>query len=129
MAFAGSGVVLAINKLVKEYGNFEFKSATKDYGIQVKSWTTPFGTIHIKIHPLFSYEETNRNCMVIFDPADLVYNYIDDTKFYPDPDKQNTGRNRIDGTDEEWLTECGLEFHHYPKTGFLSGFGSDNGTP
>lgn len=129
MAFAGSGVVLAINKLVKEYGNFEFKSSTKDYGIQVKSWMTPFGTIHIKIHPLFSYEVTNRNCMVVFDPADLVYRYVDDTTFYADPDKQNTGRNRIDGTDEEYLTECGLEFHHYAKTGFLSGFGSDNGTP
>ncbi len=129
MAFAGSGVVLAINKLVKEYGNFDFTSATMDYGIQVKSWVTPFGTIHIKIHPLFSYEVTNRNCMVIFDPADLRYRYIDDTTFYADPDKQNTGRNRIDGTDEEYLTECGLEFHHYAKTGFLSGFGSDNGTP
>ena len=129
MAFAGSGVVLAINKLVKEYGNYEFSSSTKDYGIQVKSWVTAFGTLHIKIHPLFSYEVTNRNCMVVFDPADLRYRYIDDTTFFADPDKQNTGRNRIDGTDEEYLTECGLEFHHYAKTGFMSGFGSDNGTP
>lgn len=129
LAFAGSGVVLAINKLVKEYGNYEFKSTTKDYGLAVKSWVTPFGTIHIKLHPLFSYEVTNRNCMVVFDPADLKFRYIDDTTFYPDRDEQNTGRNRIDGTDEEYLTEAGLEFHHYQKTGFLSGFGSDNGTP
>lgn len=129
MAFAGTTVILAINKLVKEFGNFDFTSSTKDYGIQVKSWVTPFGTIHIKVHPLFSYEVTNRTSMVIFDPADLRYRYIDDTTFYEDPDKQNTGRNRIDGTDEEYLTECGLEFHHYAKTGFLTGFGSDNGTP
>lgn len=129
MAFAGSGVILAINKLVKEYGNYEFTSSTKDYGIQVKSWVTAFGTLHIKTHPLFSYEVTNRNCLVVFDPIDLRYRYIDDTTFYPDPDKQNTGRNRIDGTDEEYLTEAGLEFHHYQKTGFLSGFGSDNGSP
>jgi len=129
MAFAGSGVVLAINKLIKEYGNYEFTSSTQDYGIQVKSWVTAFGTLHIKIHPLFSYEVTNRFAMVIFDPADLVYRYIDDTTFFADPDKQNTGRNRIDGTDEEYLTEFGIEFHHYAKTGFLSGFGSDNGTP
>lgn len=129
LAFAGSGCVLAINKLIKEYGNYEFKSTTTDYGIKVKTWSTPFGDLHIKIHPLFSYETTNRNCMVIFDPADLRYRFIDDTTFYADPDKQNTGRNRIDGTDEEFLTECGLEFHHYAKTGFLSGFGSDNGSP
>jgi len=129
MAFAGSGVVLAINKLIKEYGNYEFTSKTTDYGIKVKTWSTPFGDLHIKIHPLFSYEVTNRNCMVVFEPKDLNYRYIDDTSFYADPDKQNTGRNRIDGTDEEYLTEAGLEFHHYAKTGFLSGFGSDNGTP
>jgi hypothetical protein len=129
MAFVGSGVILAINKLIKEYGNYEFTSNTTDYGIKVKTWSTPFGDLHMKIHPLFSYEVTNRNCMVIFDPADLNYRYIDDTSFYEDPDKKNTGRNRIDGTDEEYLTEAGLEFHHYAKTGFLSGFGSDNGTP
>jgi hypothetical protein len=129
LAFAGSGVILAINKLIKEYGNYEFDANTTDYGIKVVTWTTPFGELHIKTHPLFSYEVTNRNCMVIFDPADLVYRYIDDTTFYKDPDKQNTGRNRIDGTDEEYLTEAGLEFHHPLKTGFLSGFGLDNGTP
>ena len=129
LAFAGSGVVLAINKLIKEYGNYEFTSKTTDYGIKVKTWSTPFGDLHIKIHPLFSYEVTNRNCMVVFDPKDLNYRYIDDTKFYADPDKQNTGRNRIDGSDEEYLTEAGLEFHHYAKTGYLTGFGSDNGTP
>lgn len=129
LAFAGSGVVLAINKLIKEYGNYEFKSTTTDYGIKVKTWSTPFGDLHIKIHPLFSYEVTNRNCMVVFDPDDINYRYIDDTQFYADPDKQNTGRNRIDGTDEEYLTEAGLEFHHFAKTGYLTGFGADNGTP
>jgi len=126
MAFAGSGTILAINKLVKEYGNYEFTTSTESYGIKVKNWVTPFGEIKIKIHPLFSYEASNRNCMVIFDPKDLKYRYIDDTKFYADPDKQNTGRNRIDGTDEEYLTEAGLEFHHPVKTAYLTGFGSDN---
>jgi len=126
MAFAGSGVILAINKLVKEYGNYELTTQTVDYGIKVKTWVTPFGEIHMKIHPLMSYEASNRNNMVIFDPRDLKYRYIDDTTFYPDPDKLNTGRNRIDGTDEEYLTECGLEFHHPVKTAFLAGFGSAN---
>ena len=126
LAFVGSGTVLALNKLIKEYGNYEVTSQTTDYGIKVKTWITPFGEIHMKIHPLFSYEESNRNTMVIFDPKDLKYRYIDDTKFFADPDKQNTGRNRIDGTDEEYLTEAGLEFHHPIKTGFLSGFGTDN---
>jgi hypothetical protein len=85
--------------------------------------------INLMTHPLFSYEATNRNTAVIFEPSDLNYRYITDTTFFEDPDKQNTGRGRIDGTDEEFLTECGLEFHHPPKCAYLNGFGSDNGTP
>ena len=126
LALVGSNTILALNKIVKEYGNYSISDMTTSYGIKVKSWVTPFGTIHMKIHPLFSWEPTNLNSMIIFDPADLVYRYIDDTQFYADPDKQNTGRNRIDGTDEEYLTECGLEFHHTSKCAYLNGFGTDN---
>ena len=129
LAFCGSGVILAINKLIKEYGNFEFQPKTKSYGIRVSEWHTPFGMINLMTHPLFSYEATNRNTMVVFEPKDLKFRFITDTTFYPDPDKQNTGRGRIDGTDEEFLTEAGLEFHFPIKCGFLNGFGETNGTP
>ena len=126
LAFCGTNAILAINKLVKEYGNYTLTNGMAEYGIKVKTWMTPFGDIHLKVHPLFSYESTDRANMVIFDPKDLVFRYIDDTTFYKEGEKQNTGRGRIDGTDEEFLTEAGLEFHHYTKCGFLTGFGSDN---
>ena len=129
MAFCGYGTVLGINKLVKEYGNFDFKPTTIGYGISVMQWTTPFGTIYLKRHPLFSYETTNQNSMVIFDPDDLKYRFIDDTQFFDDPAKKNTGWTRRDGTKEEFLTEAGLEFHHSEKTAYLNGFNTDNGTP
>ena len=126
MAFVGSGVILAINKLVKMNGNYQLNARAVDYGIKVTTWVTPFGEIHMKRHPLFSYEATNRNTMVLFEPSDLVYRYIDDTTFFADPDKKNTGANRVDATDEEYLTECGLEFHHPLKCAYLNGFGQDN---
>jgi hypothetical protein len=126
MAFVGSGALLQINKLVKMYGSYELTSQTTSYGIKVKTWSTPFGDLHMKLHPLFSYETTNRNSMVIFDPADVRYRYIDDTTFFDDPEKKNTGYTRKDGTKEEYLTECGLEYHHPSKGGFFNGFGSDN---
>lgn len=126
LAFGGSGVLLGINKLVKEYGNYQITSRMTDYGIMVTTWVTPFGMVHIKVHPLMSYESTNTNSLIVFDPQDIVYRYIDDTTFYADPDKQNTGRNRIDGTDEEFLTECGFEFHHGSKCGYLNGFNTDS---
>jgi hypothetical protein len=129
MAFCGSGVILGINKLVKEYGHFEFSEATIGYGIKVMKWTTPFGVVNLKTHPLFSYEATNRNTMICFDPSDLRYRYITDTTFYDDKEKKNTGYTRRDGIKEEFLTECGLEFHHPQKCAYLNGFNTDNGTP
>jgi len=126
MAFCGSGTILALNKLVKLYGNYQIRSKETSYGIKVMEWVTPFGVIYMKRHPLFSYETTNRNSMLIIDPSELRYRYIDDTMFYDDPDKKNTGWTRRDGTKEEWLTECGLELHHAKKFGWLNGFGSDN---
>jgi len=126
LAFVGSGALLELNKLVKNNGEFQFQVKTTSYGIKVVEWTTPFGVLHMKRHPLFSYEPTNRYSMVIFDPTDLRYRYIDDTSFYADGEKQNTGHGRYDGTKEEYLTEAGLEYHFPIKCGYLSGFGSDN---
>ena len=126
MAFVGSGALLAINKLIKANGNFEYTEKTYSYGIKAFEWVTPFGTLVMKRHPLFSYEATNRHSMVVFDPSDLKSRYIDDTSFYAEGEKQNTGHGRYDGTKEEYLTEIGME-HHFPiKCGYLYGIGSDN---
>lgn len=123
LALCGSGALLGINKLVKSRSDFTFTSTTKDYGIQVVEWKTPFGEINLMTHPLFSFEPSNRHSMVIFEPANLKFRYIDDTTFYADGEKQNTGHNRIDGTKEEFLTEAGLEFHHPVGWGFWNGVG------
>jgi len=129
MAFVGSGVILAINKFVKAQASskFEINTKTGAYGIKVTEWVTPFGVVYMKRHPLFSYEATTRNSMVVFDPKDLRYRYIDDTTFYgQDEKKVSTSGDRIDGTKEEFLTEAGMEFHHPAKCAYLTGFGSDN---
>lgn len=126
LAFVGSGTVLALNKLVSLYGNYQLQPKTGSYGIKVMEWVTPFGSIMMKRHPLFSYETTNRYSMLLIAPEQLKYRYIDDTTFYDDPEKKNTGYTRRDGTKEEFLTEAGLELHHPQMFGWLHGFGSDN---
>jgi hypothetical protein len=129
MAFVGSGVILAINKLVKanSMSRFELKTSSGAFGIKIVEWVTPFGSVYLKRHPLFSYDATTRNMAVVFDPKDLVFKYIDDTTFYGQNEKTvSTAGDRIDGTKEEYLTEAGMEFHHPAKCAFLTGFGSDN---
>lgn len=126
LAMGGSGAILGINRLVKTNGNYQISEGTVGYGIKVMKWITPFGVLNLLLHPLFSFETTNRNSLVVFEPASLRYRYITDTTFYPDKEKQNTGEGRIDGTKEEYLTECGLEYHHPNGWGYLNGLNTDN---
>jgi hypothetical protein len=126
--FAGSGAILGINRLVKASGQFQFTSSTKAYGIKVLEWVTPFGSITMKTHPLFSYDVTTRNMLVLFEPKNLKYRYITDTTFYKDGEAQHPGRGggRLDATDEEYLTECSLEMK-FPRTcAIINGVGLDS---
>lgn len=127
MAFVGSGALLGINRLAKQGGQIQITPMTTSYGLKVGHWITPFGDIYLKTHPLFSFDATTRNAMVIFEPAKLKYRFIDDTAFMSMPEKNvSPSHERLDGTKEEWLTECGLEYHHPISFGFLSGLNQNS---
>jgi hypothetical protein len=122
----GTGALMGLNKLAQANGHFTMTSTTKSYGINVSEFVTPFGVVYFKTHPLFNVEATLRNSMVLFEPENCVYRYIDDTTFYGEGGKsaaEGTNGGRIDGSSEEYLTECGLEYHHPYTAGFLNGIG------
>ena len=125
LAFAGSGALLGINRLAKAGGQIQLQPTTVAYGLKCSEWITPFGTIYVKTHPLFSYEATNRNSMVIFEPEDIKFRYITDTMFRKAPPITES-QVSIDGTVEEYLTEGGLEYHHPNGWGYLNGLNSTN---
>ena len=131
MAFVGSGALLGIDALAMAGGQINLVPGAKTYGMQIREWVTPFGSIYMKTHPLFSYDATTRNMMTILEPKELGYRYIDDTNFYGENSSkthpEGYGQRRVDGTNEEWLTECGLEFGLPQKCAVLNGFGQDNG--
>lgn len=125
LAFCGSGAMLGINRLAKTYGNIQLTPTSTVYGIKVNEWITSFGTIRLLTHPLFSFETTNRNTMLIFEPEDLRYRFVTDTLFRKAPATTEAIAS-IDGTDEEYLTECGLEYHHPNGWAYLNGFNQAN---
>ena len=127
LAICGTSALLGINNLVEGSTHYTMTAATKSYGIAVTEWITPFGKINLMTHPLFSQETTLRNSMLILEPENLKYRYIDDTTFYSEgnPKAQSTSA-RVDGTEEEFLTEAGLEFHHPSTMMFLNGVGKNN---
>lgn len=121
IALCGSGALLGIQRLAKINGIFDLTAKTKSYGINVLEWVTPFGIINLKTHPLFSYEATTRNSMLIVDPSNLKTRFMEDTKYEP-----NIQANDLDGEKSQYLSESGLELHFEKSHGWLDGVGQDN---
>lgn len=133
LALVGSGALLGIDALAMAGGQVQLTPGQKTYGMQIREWLTPFGSIYMKTHPLFSYDETTRNMIVILEPKELGYRFIDDTSFYSESasktHSEGYGQRRIDGTNEEYLTEAGLEFGLPQKCAVLNGIGLDSKLP
>ena len=130
LCLCGSGFLLGIDALAQASGQINIQPGQKTYGMQIREWLTPFGSIYMKTHPLFSFDATTRNMGIILEPKELGYRYIDDTSFYGENSSKSHpegyGQRRIDGTNEEYLTECGLEFGLPQKCGILHGVGLAN---
>ena len=125
LAVCGNGALLGIQRLAMAHGTFNLERIPNKFGMDIRQWVTPFGTVYLQTHPLWNQQAMMRHRMALLEPQAYRYRYIQDTKFFPDPDGNNKG-NRIDGKNEEWLTECGLEFHHPETHGILDGVGLDN---
>ena len=130
LCLCGSGFLLGIDALASYNGQINLVPGAKTYGMQIREWLTPFGSIYMKTHPLFSYDETTRNMGVIIEPKELSYRFIDDTQFYGEGSQKSHpegyGQRRVDGLNEEFLTEAGLEFGLPQKCAVLNGVGLDN---
>ena len=129
-ALCGSGALLGIQRLVEAGAHMNITPMTTSYGLKVREWLTPFGTLYMKTAPLLSHEPSTRNGMLIIEPKNLKYRFITDTKFYGEGESATSSAgnnsNRKDGTDEEFLTECGLEMHHPDTMMLLEDIGQDN---
>jgi len=130
LALCGSGALLGINKLARSGGHINLVPRATAYGIKVNEWITPYGSIFLKTHPLMSQETTTRYAMALLEPKNLTYRFITDTTFYGEGDAKQAGpgtnSGRKDATNEEFLTECGLELWHPDTFMILDGVGKDN---
>ncbi len=130
LCLCGSGFVLGLQRSAQAGGDIQLQAGQKVYGMEILKWLTPFGTINLKTHPLFSYDATTRNMGVLLEPKELSNRFIDDTTFYSESDKKDHsegyGQRRIDGKNEEFLTESGLEFGLPQKCAVLNGVGLNN---
>jgi hypothetical protein len=110
LALCGDRALLGIQRIVKASGQFEFVPTTGAYGIKVVRWVTPFGEIMLKRHPLFTFKSVRDSHILLMEPENMVFQFIDDTHFKKDDTQDKAGRIAYDGTKEEYLTEGGYEW-------------------
>jgi hypothetical protein len=120
LCFCGNQFLLALNGMAEARGEFNMEQGQSIYGIKVTTWITPFGTIHIKNHPLFNEVTPHTKMGLFIEPKNIIYRYLAgngvnrNTKFLTDREA-----NDEDSTEDEFLTECGLEVQHEATHGVL----------
>jgi len=129
LVYAGSMAILGIQKMLlgRSFTQFVLQPNTLEFGISVTSLISSFGRWDLMTHPLFSYETTNSNAMLVLDPTDLEYVYFanSDTMFLEQKNKQ-VGEGGYDGVLEGYLTDCSIALGYPAQHMYLSSVGIDN---
>lgn len=109
--FAAPIYLSAISTWAKD--NIQTTSKDKTFGIDIQQWLTPFGMVNIVLNNLFAEQATYAGYAYLLDVEGLSYRYLanSDTKL-----KTNIQDNSADGEEDEYLTECGLEFTNEKKS-------------
>lgn len=116
LVLCGSTFLNAISALAKNNGTVNITPASTTYGMHITQWTSPFGTLMFKNHPLMSQHPLWRKDAFVIDTRNLIYRALDDTKFI-----KNRQNNGDDCSLDEFLTECGLEVHFEETHAYIQG--------
>lgn len=106
MLFCGNRLLNVINKAARIWGNLQIMPTTETFGMRVVQWTTPYGDLMLRQHPLFSANATFNDWGFAVDLTSIIYRYLRgrDTQYLEN--RQSPG---VDGQIDEFMTECGLE--------------------
>jgi hypothetical protein len=119
VCFCGNRALLGFVQMARRNSSLEITPVQKEFGMDIRRFFTPYGTLVMKMHPLFNqvtsyYSGTDiyrsmDTWALILDMGDISYRPLrnSDTQYLPD--RQGNG---IDGLTSEYLTEAGLEIHH-----------------
>lgn len=93
----------------------------KTYGMDVTTFTSPFGTLKLVYHPLLEGSKYGGYGVVV-DLDDVRYRYLAANGFSRDTAlHQNIQENDRDGRKAEYLTECGPAWGNEKKHGVFTG--------
>ena len=119
IAYCGPSAMRVLSAIAKSSATINMTPVKNGvYGMHLTEWITPFGSLYLKLHPLFAESTVLTGVMAIVEPRNLSYLYMKDRDTKLLKDRQNPG---VDGRTDEYLSECGLEIKHGSTHGLISG--------
>lgn len=118
LCLLGNRALNVLNKVARINAVVQIAPKSDTYGMNILTWVTPFGTLQLKQHPLFSENPTFNSWGFVLDTAKLKYRPLkgSDTQYLTN--RQNPGD---DAQKDEYLTECGLELAFEQAHGVFKG--------
>lgn len=117
LAFVGNGALLTIGQIVRKNSQMTIESGIKEYGMEVSRLRSPFGTLVMKSHPLFSQQAGGTNggtafyghdtTMAILDMNFIKYVFLEDVTYEPDLTPKG-----LDGIKSGYISEVSIEVGH-----------------
>src|SRR5882724_3150350 len=120
LVLCGSGFLIALNKMFKGQGVLNISQDAKStFGWDIVTFTSPFGAMHFRTHPLFSQNASLRYSALVLDVWNLIYRFMDgrDTNLL-----KMRQPNNADYREDEWFGECGLELRFPESHMFMNNF-------
>lgn len=117
LGFAGNRFVLRLNKLIAAEGDFQWGNTMEVYGMKLKEFITPFGTVMYKRHPLLTLDTYYNNSCWHVSPENMIIRPLKgrDTKL-----EENIQNKDEDKTKHQFITELGFEWHFEETFGVIT---------
>jgi len=121
IVFCGNGALNYLNTMVASHANtmITYDGTVKFYGMELKKYIIPQGTLYIKSHPLLNVHPVYKNSMFVVNPAGVIYRPLKGRDTHLEKEIQP---NDADYIKDQWLTEAGFEFHHERTFAYLGQF-------
>jgi hypothetical protein len=128
VVFGGNAILGALQSVIRKNSSYIISPGQKEYGMRFSRFTTPFGDLLFKTHPLFNLMNGGTagdgvttfsgiaNNAYILDMANVRYRYITDVEYQKDLTQIG-----LDGMKSGYIAECGLELNHARSHGVWVG--------
>ena len=120
IAFCGNQCLRVLNQIAKLDGAMNIEAGQDTFGIQVMKWMTPFGTISLMTHPIFSESPLWTKDMLVLHPGAVRTRYLRRT--HEDTNDKDGTRAGVDADFGVLTTEMCIEYRAEATGGYMTGF-------